>query len=80
MVARPADALVVVGNRVANDALFRELEAKGVSTAKIIGDAEAPGLIVHAIYAGHRAARELGEPEREIPFRRHLPRFVTTSS
>ncbi|MDE2250835.1 MAG: FAD-dependent oxidoreductase [Gammaproteobacteria bacterium] len=27
-----------------------------------IGDCQAPGLIAHAVYAGHRAARELGGP------------------
>ena len=32
------------------------------STVRCIGDAEAPGLIAHAVYAGHRYARELEEP------------------
>tara|TARA_B100000795_G_scaffold4404_1_gene3097 strand:+ start:30 stop:215 length:186 start_codon:yes stop_codon:yes gene_type:complete len=30
-------------------------------TLQRIGDCAAPGLIAHAVYAGHQAARELGE-------------------
>lgn len=78
-VTRPADALLMVTTRLPNDALFNALQphAESFETLRIIGDAEAPGLIAHAIYGGHRAARELGAPIPEMPFRRHLPRFVT---
>ncbi len=78
-IPRPADALLMVTTRLPNDALYRELEAHAArfATLKVIGDAEAPGLIAHAIYEGHRAARALGEVAPEMPFRRHLPRFVT---
>ena len=42
-----------------------------------IGDCLAPGTIAAAVYAGHRYARELGEPEAEgVPFRRELPRIA----
>lgn len=79
MHARPADALLVVTTRLPNDQLFVDLQPHAASFAslRLIGDAEAPGLIAHAIYGGHRAARELGEPAPATPFRRHLPRFVT---
>jgi len=41
---------------------------------KIIGDANAPGPIAWATYAGHRYARELDGPELgdALPFRREI--------
>jgi len=41
---------------------------------KVIGDAEAPGPIAWATYAGHRYARELDEPDigDALPFRREV--------
>src|SRR5574337_16053 len=45
----------------------------GVRSVRCIGDAEAPGLIAHAVYAGHRYARELEQPVTgEVPFKRHF--------
>ena len=40
----------------------------------MIGDAEAPGPIAWATYAGHRFARELDEPDigDALPFRREV--------
>ena len=35
-----------------------------------IGDCRQPALIAHAVYAGHRAARELGEPIERLTARR----------
>ncbi len=75
------DAVVSVTARVPNDVLFAELEARqsewagaGVKTVQCIGDALAPGLIAHAVYAGHRYAQLLdGGPVKDVPFRRHLP-------
>jgi dimethylamine/trimethylamine dehydrogenase len=75
------DAVVSVTARVPNDALFAELEARqsewagaGVKTVQCIGDALAPGLIAHAVYAGHRYAQLLDDgPVKDVPFRRHLP-------
>ena len=34
----------------------------GIARVDAIGDAHAPGLIVHAVYAGHRYAREFDDP------------------
>jgi len=76
-----AGTLLSVTARAPNDALYRALQtdeegrrAAGIETLAIIGDAEAPGAIVHATYAGHRFAREFGEgidPDR-MPYRREL--------
>ena len=75
------DAVVSVTARVPNDALFAELELRqsewagaGVKTVQCIGDALAPGLIAHAVYAGHRYAQLFDAgPVPDVPFRRHLP-------
>jgi len=76
-----AATLILVTSRIANDTLYRELKADeagrkaaGVQTLRAIGDCDVPGAIVHATYAGHRAAREFGEaidPDR-FPYRREL--------
>ena len=66
--------------RLPDDALYHELAAReadwsaaGIRSVRCIGDALAPGAIVHAVYAGHRYARELGEPVTDAPaFRRQL--------
>ncbi|MBP6514650.1 MAG: hypothetical protein KA224_05685, partial [Steroidobacteraceae bacterium] len=50
-----------------------EWERAGILSVRCIGDALAPGLIAHAVYAGHRYARELDEVQvGEVPFRRHF--------
>ncbi|HTV53122.1 MAG TPA: FAD-dependent oxidoreductase [Steroidobacteraceae bacterium] len=81
----PCGSLVVVGARLANDALYGELSAgpealasAGIRSVTRIGDALAPGALVHATYSAHRYARELDaepaqiEPRRDSP----LPRRV----
>jgi len=76
----PCDAVVTVTARLPHDALYQDLllrEAEwadaGIRSLRCIGDAEAPGLIVHAVYAGHRHARELEEPVAgEVAFKRHF--------
>ena len=75
------DAVVSMTARVPNDALYHELVARetewaaaGVRSVQCIGDALAPGLIAHAVYAGHRYAQTFDAgPEQDVPFRRHLP-------
>ena len=66
--------LVVVGHRAPRNALQAELAARaddvaaaGIASIAVTGDALAPGAIVHAVYNGHRTARELGlRPEQRI--------------
>ncbi len=73
-------AVVSITARLPHDALYRELlaqesawSAAGIRSLQCAGDALAPGLIAHAVYAGHRYARELDEaPAGDVPFRRHL--------
>ncbi|HKQ95733.1 MAG TPA: NADH:flavin oxidoreductase, partial [Aestuariivirgaceae bacterium] len=53
--------LVPVTSREPEDGLWHALRAdrsSGLSTLVRIGDCAAPGLIAHAVYDGHRAARE----------------------
>jgi dimethylamine/trimethylamine dehydrogenase len=61
----PADALVLVTERVPNDSLYRELQpafADGrLNSLRLIGDAEAPNIIAQAMFTGHLAAREFDE-------------------
>jgi dimethylamine/trimethylamine dehydrogenase len=69
------DAIVMVTDRLPNDALYHELKpALADSTLKslrLIGDAEAPNIIAQAVFSGHLAAREFDElvdPD-ETPFK-----------
>ncbi|MEI4263821.1 oxidoreductase [Roseovarius sp. D0-M9] len=71
---------VLVTMREADDALYHEVAKLGEEGAAMpktlmrIGDCLASGTIAASIYAGHRYARELGEPAPEgTPFRRELP-------
>jgi dimethylamine/trimethylamine dehydrogenase len=74
------DAVVLATARLPNDALYRELQQReadwrdaGILSVDCLGDALAPGLIAHAVYAGHRYAQELGAaPSGEVPFKRHF--------
>jgi dimethylamine/trimethylamine dehydrogenase len=71
-------AVVAVTARLPNDKLETSLLTlaadwadAGIEAVTPVGDCHAPGLIVHAVYAGHRYARELDEPaEGEVCFRR----------
>ncbi|MCG7503655.1 NAD(P)-binding protein [Mesorhizobium retamae] len=76
-----ADAVVLVTSRLQNDELWNELKERrgewadnGIRSIKVFGDAEAPGPIAWATYAGHRFARELDEPDigDALPFRREV--------
>ena len=74
-------AVVMVASRLPDDALYRDLMARqadwadaGIASVKVIGDANAPGPIAWATYAGHRYARVLDMPEigDALPFRREV--------
>jgi len=71
----PCDAVVLVTDRLPNDALYHELkpalEEGKLKSLRLIGDAEAPNIIARAIFNGHLAAREFDEqidPD-ETPFK-----------
>ncbi|KFI28417.1 NADH:flavin oxidoreductase [Haematobacter massiliensis] len=75
------DAVVVVTSRREENGLYLDLKGRetdwadaGIRSVRIIGDANAPGPIAWATYAGHRYARELDEPDRgdALPFRREI--------
>lgn len=63
-------SLVIVGGRRPHDRLHHELAARsgevasaGIRSIVRIGDASAPGAVVHAVYSGHQYAREFGETD-----------------
>jgi len=77
----PADAVVLVTAQQSNDGLWQKLcqqqdawQDYGISTIKVIGDAQAPAPIAWATYAGHRYARELDSADLQdaLPFRREV--------
>jgi dimethylamine/trimethylamine dehydrogenase len=76
----PCASLIIVGARLAEDTLQRalaaradELTAAAVRSVTAIGDALAPGAIVHAVYSGHRYARELDADPPGCGARRDAP-------
>jgi dimethylamine/trimethylamine dehydrogenase len=69
-----ADAVVLVTQRISDDALYRELrgddarlEAEAIEALYRIGDCVAPQLIADAIFDGHRLAREIDSPNPATP-------------
>ena len=74
----PCATFIPVTMRESVDDLFGATVAaassNGPKSVTRIGDCLAPGTIAAAVYAGHRFARELGEPVNDgVPFRRELP-------
>jgi len=68
-----AQQLVPISARIADDALWcslqqhrDELDRRGLRSLQRIGDCRAPGMIAAAVYAGHKAARELGSGPGEF--------------
>jgi dimethylamine/trimethylamine dehydrogenase len=51
----------------------QELQSAGVLSVDRIGDALAPGAIVHAVHSGHRYARELDMERGGELYRRDAP-------
>jgi dimethylamine/trimethylamine dehydrogenase len=73
-------SLVIVGVRTPRDELYQaliargpDLEKAGISSVTRIGDALAPGAIVHAVHSGHRYARELDTLPGVAPYTRDFP-------
>jgi dimethylamine/trimethylamine dehydrogenase len=68
-----ADRLIPITARIADDALWPaldsrrdEFEQRGLLSLQRIGDCRAPGIVAAAVYAGHKAARELGRKKDEF--------------
>jgi dimethylamine/trimethylamine dehydrogenase len=71
----------MVTARTPQDELYLALRARrddwaeaGIQSVRVIGDANAPGTIAAAVYAGHRYAQELDAPESgdAPPFKRDI--------
>jgi dimethylamine/trimethylamine dehydrogenase len=70
--------VVAITSRLPEEELYYALQADpaalqsaGIKSVARIGDCLAPGFIAHAVYAGHRYARELDAPPAgEVPFKR----------
>jgi dimethylamine/trimethylamine dehydrogenase len=66
----PCVGLIPVTSREPDMSLWNDLTREKFVSVRRIGDCKAPGLIAHAVFDGHRAARELGEDPRNIIVRR----------
>ena len=63
---RDVRSVVIVGHRQPRDGVYHDLLARqaefadaGIKSVERIGDALAPGAIVHAVYSGHQYAQQL---------------------
>jgi dimethylamine/trimethylamine dehydrogenase len=73
-------SVVMVGLRRPEDRLYHDLLARcpdwpdaGLRSVTRIGDALAPGAIVHAVHSGHLYARELDGLSSPVPYRFDQP-------
>ena len=73
-------SIVIVGMRKPRQELYDELLARGddleeagIASITRIGDALAPGAIVHAVHSGHRFAREFESNAGDTPYTRDFP-------
>ena len=77
----PCESIVMVTERISDNELYdsltqSKLEEKKQYNIKLIGDAEAPGLIADAVYLGHLAAQNFEADEADIErgmFMREMP-------
>ena len=76
----PCRSLLVVGARRAHSELYDALLARradwataGIQAVDPIGDALAPGAIVHAVYSAHRYARDFDLGSQARPYLRDAP-------
>ena len=65
-------SLVLVGYRKQNDSLYNQLnsseaalKASGIKSLQNIGDSNAPGAVVHAVYAGHLYANTFDQEDTD---------------
>ena len=77
----PCESIVMVTERISDNELYdsltqSKLEEKKQYNIRLIGDAEAPGLIADAVYLGHLAAQNFEADEADIQrgmFMREMP-------
>jgi dimethylamine/trimethylamine dehydrogenase len=76
----PCRSLVVVGARLSRSELYDDLLARrsdwaaaGIEAVDQIGDALSPGAIAHAVYSGHRYAREFDQDPQAPLYKRDAP-------
>ena len=69
-----ADTIILVTQRIADNALYRELSSDeealadaGIKGLYEIGDCVLPSLIAEAVFSGHRLAREIDSPNPRVP-------------
>jgi dimethylamine/trimethylamine dehydrogenase len=81
-----ADAVVLVTQRLSDDALYLELRAdgdtladEGIEGVYRIGDCVAPRIIAEAIFDGHRLAREIDSQDPAVPLPYRRERLVLES-
>ena len=81
-IERNVDAVVIVGHREPNDELYQALLNRRLSgsTISLVGDAQAPGAIAHAVYSGHAFARALIEDNSALYLRDEPMNSVTPAS
>lgn len=68
-------SVVLITERTRETALYDALKPLELKTLELIGDAAQPGLIVDAVFSGHRAARNFERPKNEAEkdwFRREI--------
>ncbi len=80
-----ADTVLLVTARNPRDELYRDLQSRrgewdaaGIKSVRVIGDANAPGTIAAAVYAGHRYAQEFDAPDigDGLPFKREIAELL----
>jgi dimethylamine/trimethylamine dehydrogenase len=82
-----ADAVVLVTQRLSNEALYLELaddraalRAEGISALYRIGDCVAPRIVAEASFDGHRLAREIDSEDPAVPLPYRRERLVLESA
>jgi dimethylamine/trimethylamine dehydrogenase len=62
----PGASVVLVTHRQSDDALARQLRARGIDV-HVVGDALLPAMVSEAVFDGHRCAREIDGPHPDFP-------------
>ncbi|MBT3313366.1 MAG: FAD-dependent oxidoreductase [Anaerolineae bacterium] len=68
------DSVLLLTDSLSNDALYQalkpSLKSRKLNSLKVIGDAEAPGIIADAVFSGYKVAYAMdGEVDRNMPFK-----------